>query len=114
MSLDLREYTDHITNKAKKASSQIRSLRTKIKNNILHELAEALINESNAIIEKNKIDVEEGKKKGYIKYKIPNDYKRNFFVYRQDTDIDNNPVVKKELFEGSQKRFIYWVKQVQK
>ena len=64
MSLDLREYTDHITNKAKKASSQIRSLRTKIKNNVLHELAEALINESNAIIEKNKIDVEEGKKKG--------------------------------------------------
>jgi len=40
MSLDLREYTDHITNKAKKASSQIRSLRTKIKNNVLHELAE--------------------------------------------------------------------------
>ncbi len=64
MSLDLREYTDHITNKAKKASSQIRSLKTKIKNNVLHELAEALINESNAIIEKNKIDVEEGKKKG--------------------------------------------------
>jgi formamidopyrimidine-DNA glycosylase len=59
-------------------------------------------------------DFKEGKKKGYIKYKIPNDYKRNFFVYRQDTDIDNNPVAKKELFEGSQKRFIYWVKQVQK
>jgi formamidopyrimidine-DNA glycosylase len=56
----------------------------------------------------------EGKKMGYIKYKIPDDYKRNFFVYRQDTDIHGNPVIKKELFEGSQKRFIYWVKEVQK
>ena len=56
----------------------------------------------------------EGKKNGYIKYKIPNEYKRNFFVYKQETDINGNIVKKEELFEGSQKRFIYWVKEVQK
>jgi formamidopyrimidine-DNA glycosylase len=56
----------------------------------------------------------EGKKQGYIKYKIPDDYKRNFFVYKQEKDVDGNIVKKNELFEGSQKRFIYYVKEVQK
>jgi formamidopyrimidine-DNA glycosylase len=46
--------------------------------------------------------------------KIPKDYKREFFVYFQDEDIYGNPVIKKELYEGSQKRTIYWVKNVQK
>ena len=55
-------------------------------------------------------------KKGYINkgFKIPHDYGRNFFIYRQETDLDGNKVSKKELFEGSQKRFIYWVESVQK
>ena len=56
----------------------------------------------------------EGKKNGYIKYKIPNEYKRNFFVYKQYKDINDKPIIKEELFEGSQKRFIYWVKEAQK
>ena len=55
----------------------------------------------------------EGKKNGYIKYKSPDYYKRNFFVYRQEKDINDNLVIKEELYEGSQKRFIYWVKTVQ-
>jgi len=59
-------------------------------------------------------DYKEGKKQGYIKYKIPNAYKRNFFVYKEEKDIDGNIVKKKELFEGSQKRFIYYVDSVQK
>lgn len=42
--------------------------------------------------------------------KIPHDYKRDFFVYREEKDIYSNPIVKEELYEGSQKRFIYWVK----
>lgn len=46
--------------------------------------------------------------------KIPRDYGREFFVYRQDTDINGNKVVKKELYEGSQKRFIYYVESMQK
>ena len=46
--------------------------------------------------------------------KVPYDYKRDFFVYREETDIHGNPVTKEELFEGSQKRFIYWCKDVQK
>jgi len=46
-------------------------------------------------------------------FKIPRDYKRNFFIYRQETDIDGNKVSKKDLFEGSQKRTIYWVEKVQ-
>jgi formamidopyrimidine-DNA glycosylase len=55
-------------------------------------------------------------KKGYINkgFKIPHDYGREFFIYRQETDLDGNKVSKKELFEGSQKRFIFWVENVQK
>lgn len=48
------------------------------------------------------------------KFKIPTDYKRDFFVYKQETDIDGKKVRKDELFEGSQKRFIYWIDSVQK
>jgi formamidopyrimidine-DNA glycosylase len=44
---------------------------------------------------------------------IPQDYKRNFFVYRENKDIYSNNIIKKELYEGSQKRFIYWVKEIQ-
>lgn len=55
-------------------------------------------------------------KKGFINkgFKIPHDYGREFFIYRQETDLDGNKVSKKELFEGSQKRFIYWVPSIQK
>lgn len=58
---------------------------------------------------------DEGVKKGIIKDgdKIPRDYGKEFFVYRQDVDINGNKVSKKELYEGSQKRFIYWVEQEQ-
>jgi formamidopyrimidine-DNA glycosylase len=38
----------------------------------------------------------------------------DFFVYNSTTDIYDNPVIKEELYNGSQKRFIYWVKQIQK
>ena len=37
----------------------------------------------------------------------------SFFIYREDEDIYGNKVLKKELFEGSQKRFIYYVKEIQ-
>jgi len=56
----------------------------------------------------------EGVKRDNIKYKIPNDYKRNFFVYKQEKDINGHKVIQEELFEGSQKRFIYWVHNIQK
>ncbi len=46
--------------------------------------------------------------------KIPTDYNRDFFVYDKKTDINDLKVVKDELYEGSQKRFIYWVPDVQK
>ena len=45
---------------------------------------------------------------------MPNDYERDFFVYKQNTDINGYNVKKEELYEGSQKRFIYWVPKVQK
>lgn len=48
------------------------------------------------------------------KSKFPSDYDRNFFVYQQDKDIDENAVEIRELFEGSKKRVIYWVPTVQK
>jgi formamidopyrimidine-DNA glycosylase len=44
------------------------------------------------------------------KDKLPSDYKRDFFVYYEETDIHGNKIIKEELYEGSQKRFIYWVK----
>jgi formamidopyrimidine-DNA glycosylase len=45
--------------------------------------------------------------------KIPKDYDRDFFVYYNDEDINGKKVIKEELYEGSQKRFIYWVKEWQ-
>lgn len=47
------------------------------------------------------------------KDKLPSDYKRDFFVYYEQDDIYGNKVSKEELYEGSQKRFIYWVKSYQ-
>ena len=61
-------------------------------------------------------DYKKAKKLKIIKKttKLPCDYDRMFFVYSQDEDIHGNKVLKKELFEGSQKRFIYYVPQIQK
>ena len=56
----------------------------------------------------------EGMKRGVIKYKVPENYKKDFFIYRQEKDINGNKIIKEELYEGSQKRFIYWVKDIQK
>jgi formamidopyrimidine-DNA glycosylase len=61
-------------------------------------------------------DYKKGVQKGYISksLKLPNDYKRDFFIYRQEKDINDHKVKKEELYEGSQKRFIYWVDKIQK
>jgi endonuclease-8 len=61
-------------------------------------------------------DYNKGIKLGYIKNedKVPRDYGRNFFVYNQVEDIYGNLVIREELYEGSQKRTIHWVKKVQK
>jgi formamidopyrimidine-DNA glycosylase len=61
-------------------------------------------------------DYKKAKKLNIIKKttKLPCDYDRMFFVYYQDEDIHGNKVIKKELFEGSQKRFIYYVPEIQK
>jgi glutamate-5-semialdehyde dehydrogenase len=64
MSLDVKEYTDQITTRAKKASSTIRTLKTGMKNKVLHELSEELLREKDTIIKENQLDLEEGKKKG--------------------------------------------------
>ena len=48
------------------------------------------------------------------KTKIPSDYNRLFFIYMQEKDIYNNKVIKKELYDGSQKRFISYVPAIQK
>jgi len=47
------------------------------------------------------------------KDKLPSDYNRDFFVYYEDEDIYGNKIIKEELYEGSQKRFIYYVKNYQ-
>jgi len=46
--------------------------------------------------------------------KLPSYYNRNFFVYGMEEDIYGNKVIKKELYEGSIKRFIYYVPTIQK
>ena len=46
--------------------------------------------------------------------KLPRDYDRMFFVYNYDKDIHGHKIIKKELYEGSQKRFIYYVPSIQK
>ena len=46
--------------------------------------------------------------------KLAYDYDRLFFVYNQETDIYGNKVMRKELYEGSQKKFIYYVLKLQK
>ena len=46
--------------------------------------------------------------------KLPSDYKRLFFIYMEDEDIYGNDVIKKELYDGSQKRFISYVPTIQK
>lgn len=45
--------------------------------------------------------------------KLPKDYGRNFYVYKQEKDIYGYKVINEELYEGSQKRFIYWVQKLQ-
>jgi len=61
-------------------------------------------------------DYKNGINKGHISksLKLPNNYNRDFFIYRQEHDINGNKVKKEELYEGSQKRFIYWVEKIQK
>ena len=48
------------------------------------------------------------------KTKLPSDYNRLFFIYMQEYDIYGNKIVKKELYDGSQKRFITYVPSIQK
>ena len=45
---------------------------------------------------------------------LPHKFSRDFFVYYEDVDINGNKIKKEELYEGSQKRMIYWVPTVQK
>lgn len=61
-------------------------------------------------------DINKGKQYGIIKKttKLPSDYDRMFFVYGQETDIYGNKVIYKTLYEGSQKRYIYYVPSIQK
>jgi hypothetical protein len=60
-------------------------------------------------------NLEYGRKKGYIEkdVKLPSDYNKDFFVYMQEKDINGNKVKKDECFEGSQKRFIHWIEEIQ-
>jgi len=61
-------------------------------------------------------DLKEAKKLKIISKKpiLPHNFKRDFFVYYEDEDVNGNKIIKEELYEGSQKRMIYWVPTVQK
>ena len=45
---------------------------------------------------------------------FPRNFNRNFFVYMCEKDIYNNPVIVKNLYEGSVKRNIYYCPKYQK
>jgi formamidopyrimidine-DNA glycosylase len=45
--------------------------------------------------------------------KLPSEYGRDFYVYRQETDPQGRLVRSEPLFEGSQPRTIFWVPDVQ-
>jgi len=45
--------------------------------------------------------------------KTPKNYKRDFYVYMQNTNIYGNPVKQTPLYEGSQPRTIHWVEKRQ-
>jgi len=46
--------------------------------------------------------------------KLPIDYNRLFFIYKQKKDINDYNVLTDKLYEGSAKRTIFWVKERQK
>lgn len=85
-----------------------------VKNIDLDELK--LIYKNALLLTWGEYDYEDGLKLKKFKKtdKLPEYYDRHFYVYKQEVDIYKNPVIKEELYEGSQKRFIYWVKNIQK
>lgn len=46
--------------------------------------------------------------------KLPSDYNRLFYIYNEKIDIYGNKILKKELYNGNHKRFIYYVPKIQK
>jgi formamidopyrimidine-DNA glycosylase len=60
-------------------------------------------------------DYKEGVKKKIIKKgdKIPKDLGLMFFIYSAEKDPKGRKVIKEKLYEGSQIRYIYWVKEAQ-
>ena len=61
-------------------------------------------------------DYEEGLRLKIIKKSdiLPFKYGRDFLIYGEEKDIYDNPITKEKLYEGSQIRYIYWVKKIQK
>lgn len=59
-------------------------------------------------------DMSKAKKLNIIKnIKLPSDYNRTFFVYNEKEDIYGNKIIKKELYTGNHKRYIYYVPKIQ-
>lgn len=46
--------------------------------------------------------------------KLPKNYGRLFFIYRQEYDINNYKVRQKKIYEGGEKKIIYYVPEIQK
>ncbi len=86
----------------------------KVKNLTTNELI-TIFNNSRKLIWSS-YDYEEALRLKIIKNSdiLPVNYDRDFLVYMHHEDIYGNPVIKEKLYEGSQIRFIYWVKKIQK
>jgi formamidopyrimidine-DNA glycosylase len=86
---------------------------TKVKN--LNETNLKIIFKNSKILTWGQYNIKKAIELNIIKktIKLPSDYNRLFYIYNQETYIYNNKVIKKELYEGSQKRFIYYVPSIQ-
>ena len=83
--------------------------------NLSHKELESIYNNSRKLTWEN-YDLKKGIKNKIIQKKdiFPRDFNRNFFVYMCEKDIYDNPVIVKNLYEGSVERKIYYCPKYQK
>jgi formamidopyrimidine-DNA glycosylase len=74
-----------------------------------------LIYKNSKLLTWGEYDYNKGKDLGYIDKndKLPKDFQRIFFAYGSEYDINGNKIITDKLYEGSQKRTIYWVPEIQ-
>lgn len=62
--MEIQEYVEELSKRAKRATNVVRNLNSKLKNQVLLELAEELIRSKEIILKENEKDLQNGKEKG--------------------------------------------------